>query len=328
MKGRPSTANMKLLVSLLLLSITVDSCWSQCRMANWWGSFDRKGWSVCGSSNEYITGFYRNSNRGSNDKIYLLEEAKCCKAVAPNQNSQSSCSNANWWKTLDSSHKWALCPTGHFLQGLYRNSGDWLYHVEEGKCCKPAGLPNKYGKCVTKDIAKSFDNKGLSSCDDGYYMTGFYKGSCNQLYCIDKIKCCKMYEGPPTPSQECSNYQEIDDSTRSRGYQSKSYRCDSSMATKWYRFRGASGNGLPTSCVPTHRCGTHAPGWLSGNHPTVAQGIVSAKVCFHWSNNCCRWSTNIRVRNCDGFFVYELKKPPACHLRYCGNSGPGSSLPP
>ena len=129
------------------------------------------------------------------------------------------------------------------------------------------------------------------------------------------------FDGHHIHLTECSNYQEIDDSTRSRGYQSNSYKCDNSMATKWYRFRGASGNGMPTSCVSTHRCGTHAPGWLDGNHPTVAQGIVSAKVCFHWSNNCCRWSTYIRVRNCDGFFVYELKKPPVCHLRYCGNSG-------
>ena len=95
-------------------------------------------------------------------------------------------------------HRWALCPSGHFLRGLYRTSGDWLYNIEEGKCCKPVGLPNKYAKCVDKDITVSFDNKGLSSCDDGYYMVGFYKGSCNQLYCIEKIKCCKMHES------ECS----------------------------------------------------------------------------------------------------------------------------
>ena len=123
------------------------------------------------------------------------------------------------------------------------------------------------------------------------------------------------------PKTECSNYQVIDDSTRSRGYQSSSYTCDSSMATKWYRFRGASGDRLPTSCVPTHRCGTHAPAWLDGTHPTAAQGIVTAKACFHWDGNCCKWSSNIRVRNCDGFFVYELKKPPGCNMRYCGNSG-------
>lgn len=120
---------------------------------------------------------------------------------------------------------------------------------------------------------------------------------------------------------ECSSYQVIDDATRSRGYQTNNPTCDNSLATKWYRFQGASGTRMATSCVTKSRCGTHAPGWLSGSHPTVAQGIQSVKVCFHWSSNCCQWSTNIRVRNCGGFFVYELKKPPACHLRYCGNSG-------
>ena len=120
---------------------------------------------------------------------------------------------------------------------------------------------------------------------------------------------------------ECSSYQVIDDATRSRGYQTNSGQCDKSMATKWYRFQGASGTQMPTSCVAKNRCGTHAPGWLSGTHPTVAQGIQTAKVCFHWNSNCCQWSTNIRVRNCGGFFVYELKAPPECDLRYCGNAG-------
>ena len=93
-----------------------------------------------------------------------------------------------------SNSRWALCPAGHFLQGLYRTSDDWLHNIEEGKCCKPVGLPNAYGKCVDKDIGISFDNKGVSSCDDGYYMAGFYRGVCDRLYCIEKIKCCKMYE--------------------------------------------------------------------------------------------------------------------------------------
>ena len=94
-----------------------------------------------------------------------------------------------------SGNKWALCPEGYFLQGLYRTSEeDWLSNIELGKCCKPDSLPNQYGKCIDKAITTSFDNKGLSSCDDGYYMAGFYKGSCNRLYCIETLKCCKMYK--------------------------------------------------------------------------------------------------------------------------------------
>ena len=80
---------------------------------------------------------------------------------------------------------------------------------------------------------------------------------------------------------------------------------------------------MPDSCVTKYYCGTHAPGYLTGGHPTVAQGIVSRKVCFHWSSGCCQWSQYIRVRNCGAFYVYELSKPPACNLRFCGDRGAG-----
>ena len=147
---------------------------------------------------------------------------------------------------------------------------------------------------------------------------------------LSKMKTKRFYVAQPKTSfkqilcrqnAECSNYEVIDDSTRSRGYQTSSSKCDDTMETKWYRFQGASGDAMPTSCVPKNRCGTRAPGWLHGTHPTVAHGIVSAKVCYRWGDNCCHWSNTIRVRNCDGFFVYKLNKTPGCNLRYCGNSG-------
>ena len=93
---------MKLLSCLVILAI-MDVCSSQCRKANWWKAFDKKGWVKCGSSTEYLTGFYRNNNRGNTDYIQLLEEGRCCKALSPNQNQPSTCSNANWWKVLDRS---------------------------------------------------------------------------------------------------------------------------------------------------------------------------------------------------------------------------------
>ena len=121
---------------------------------------------------------------------------------------------------------------------------------------------------------------------------------------------------------ECTKYQVLNDFTRAQGYSLALYRCDTTLAAQptWYRFTGRSGSQMPTSCVPTNRCGTHAPGWLAGCHPPLGK-ISTDLVCFHWHGDCCRWHTFIRVRNCGGFFVYELKKPPACYLRYCGNSG-------
>ena len=80
---------------------------------------------------------------------------------------------------------------------------------------------------------------------------------------------------------------------------------------------------MPTSCVPKHYCGTHAPGWLSGSHPTSVGQIVNGKVCFHWGGSCCHWHANVQIKKCNGFYVYKLERTPACWLRYCGNAGHG-----
>ncbi|XP_074622497.1 CUB and sushi domain-containing protein 3-like isoform X4 [Acropora palmata] len=128
---------------------------------------------------------------------------------------------------------------------------------------------------------------------------------------------------------ECFNHSYLDDSVRRQGFYNGYngyYQCDNNLAFGWYRFGGAAGTQMPTKCVGQNRCSSHAPGWLNASHPSVEDGIVTAKVCFHWTSGCCTWSTNIRVRNCSGFYVYELRRPPACWLRYCGNGGSNQSI--
>ena len=118
---------------------------------------------------------------------------------------------------------------------------------------------------------------------------------------------------------ECQSYRTLSEHNRARRYKG-GYRCDSSLVKAWYRFTGLAGSKMADTRVAKYYCGTQAPGYLTGGHPTVAQGIVSRKVCFYWSYSYCRWYRYIRVRNCGAFYVYELSKPPACNLRYCGNS--------
>ena len=102
-------------------------------------------------------------------------------------------------------------------------------------------------------------------------------------------------------------------------------KCDrNDVNPGWYRFTGGAGDRLPESCPVKRRCGTHAPGWLDGKHPTVVEGVVTRQVCYHWSSNCCNWKNNIKVKNCGAFYVYELQKPPVCSLRYCGEYRPSS----
>ena len=103
-------------------------------------------------------------------------------------------------------------------------------------------------------------------------------------------------------------------------------KCDSGLSTKWYRLSARAGATMPESCVPMYLCGTYVTGWLNGKHPTVREGVVSRQVCFNLWHDCCYWSRNIRIRNCGGFYLYELKAAPYCPARYCGGTFDSSNL--
>ena len=125
---------------------------------------------------------------------------------------------------------------------------------------------------------------------------------------------------------ECKHYEVLNDRERAAGvHRGNTLKCDQKdlVTPKWYRFTGAAGSQMPTSCVPKHYCGTHAPGWLSDSHPTSVGQVVNGKVCFHWSGKCCNWHANIQIKKCNGFYVYKLARTPVCWLRYCGNAGFG-----
>ena len=118
---------------------------------------------------------------------------------------------------------------------------------------------------------------------------------------------------------ECSNYKFLIESNRARTYfNTSTVLCDTSLSG-WYRFSGRAGNQMADSCVDHKHCGTDAPGWISGGHPSVADRVVSRIVCFRSISNCCKWSIVISVRNCGGFYVYWLQRPPHCNFRYCGS---------
>ena len=129
-----------------------------------------------------------------------------------------------------------------------------------------------------------------------------------------------------TAPAECSSYSKLSEANRASGRQRGNVlKCDrNDLAVGWYRFTDAAGTRMPTSPVEKHHCGTHAPGWMNGQHPTKDDGAVKRQVCFNWNNNDCLWSIEISVRNCRGFYVYRLPKTPNCWLRYCGNYGHGT----
>ena len=137
----------------------------------------------------------------------------------------------------------------------------------------------------------------------------------------------KLYEISFLFFVECYNYTILNESDRAQGNQSRNVqKCDRFLSRGWYRFQDEAGTKMADNCVPRYSCGTHAPGYLIGGHPSVAQGIVNRTVCFHWVGGCCQWQQRILVRNCSGFYVYRLSPTRFCNLRYCGDSNSGKSI--
>ncbi|XP_068718113.1 high choriolytic enzyme 2-like [Montipora capricornis] len=131
---------------------------------------------------------------------------------------------------------------------------------------------------------------------------------------------------PPTTTVNpvCStNYATLSEANRERDY-GGSNNCDKPLRRRWYRFTGAAGTQMANSSVPRLSCGTHAPGWLRGSHPRIAEGVVQRTVCFTNFGNTCRWKRQIRVVNCLNFYLYKLVPVPFCRLRYCGDDLQGS----
>ena len=69
----------------------------------------------------------------------------------------------------------------------------------------------------------------------------------------------------------CSKHKTLNAADRLINFTGQSsVRCNQRDLTPgWYR--GVSGNPkMPTTCPLVRRCGTHAPGWIKGQHPSVS----------------------------------------------------------
>ena len=113
-------------------------------------------------------------------------------------------------------------------------------------------------------------------------------------------------------------YNWLKESNRRYDYTSSWSYCDQSLSG-WYRFGGSAGTQMVTGCVKygDKRCGTVAPGHLTGGHSGVNDGIVERTVCFSLNKNCCWRRRTIKVLNCGSFYVYKINGTPGCNYRYC-----------
>jgi hypothetical protein len=122
----------------------------------------------------------------------------------------------------------------------------------------------------------------------------------------------------------CIKYQWLTDADRRYDFSSSTnQKCDNRLQG-WYRFGGGAGTRMYAgSCRSSYACNANYPGYMSGSHPSVNEGIVARTVYFyHPSYGTCGYlSRSIKVINCaDLYYVYQINGVPNCNGRYCSTN--------
>ncbi|XP_031240455.1 uromodulin [Mastomys coucha] len=202
--------------------------------------------------------------------------------------------------------------------GSYECSCQDGFRLTPGLSCVDVNECTEQGLSNCHALATCVNTEGNYSCvcPEGFTGDGWYC-ECSPGSCEPGLDC--LPQGPRGKlvcQDPCNAYETLTEYWRSTEF-GAGYSCDSGLHG-WYRFTGQGGVRMAETCVPVLRCNTAAPMWLNGSHPSSREGIVNRTACAHWSDHCCRWSTEIQVKACPGgFYVYNLTEPPECNLAYC-----------
>ena len=122
------------------------------------------------------------------------------------------------------------------------------------------------------------------------------------------------------------NYKTLNDASRNKAFKEGKY-CDRDGSStrapdwqgpSWYRFQNPAGTQMPEYKVDRNHCGARRSGWLNGTHPTILGETVNRNVCFNYDDYTpCYRPSEIQIRNCGEFYLYNLPNAPACLFRYC-----------
>ncbi|XP_013418853.1 uromodulin [Lingula anatina] len=204
--------------------------------------------------------------------------------------------------------------------------------------CAP-GTTVKDDFVATENDANPCQGPNLPCTSDGTWSDWSDWGECSvtcgsgvQKSTRDCLPAGATCDGDAVRTQECRrvtcdcfslSYVVLDQQWRSLNFTrfdgGEPKHCDrDGWASQWYRFSGAAGTKMPNWCVPDFQCGTDAPVWINGADPAPEDGAVDRQACAHWTGNCCRWSMNVQVLNCEEYFLYYLPPTTVCSLVYCG----------
>ena len=67
--------------------------------------------------------------------------------------------------------------------------------IEQALCCRPRNFSNidMARDCHDEDVRMPLGNGDWSKCkEDWYYMVAMYIDGCDDLHCIEMIRCCRM----------------------------------------------------------------------------------------------------------------------------------------
>lgn len=123
-------------------------------------------------------------------------------------------------------------------------------------------------------------------------------------------------------SNPCADYKVINDARRSPTYvlaRGEKAICDNKLVEGWYRFINAKQAQIPTIRPGRRHCGSLAPIWINGKHPTLPGEELKVIACANLDNSLkgCMYSRYIRVKSCGDYYVYKLQPTKHRCMAYC-----------
>ena len=126
----------------------------------------------------------------------------------------------------------------------------------------------------------------------------------------------------------CEEYEVLDDPSRKSSYgKEHPVQCDVSnnsctskdwKGPKWYRIMAGAWSSLATSVVNEKHCDTMAVGFIKhGKHPSVIGSTIKATVCFNFAGFECLVKSDIEIKHCGNYNLYNLPEVPGFGYRYC-----------
>ncbi|VDI60923.1 Hypothetical predicted protein [Mytilus galloprovincialis] len=126
----------------------------------------------------------------------------------------------------------------------------------------------------------------------------------------------------------CDTTEIIDDWQRSVAFVTDTTQiCDNYLAEGWYRVTSPAGELMPTECpVRGSRCNTEKPIYLYADdlpvgenaYPALGMTVNRTAYSSHYGGSCKYEGYEIKIKNCDGYYVYYLKSTiHGCYSAYC-----------